>query len=75
MKVRIRWTESATYEVEIETKLTPIQLRELRSGDGEGRWFGEVENHAPRWATENLVEVSDRELDEIELVQIPKRPV
>lgn len=67
-KVRIRWTETATYEVEIETNMTPIQLRKW-AGDGEGAWFMEVDNAAPDWATKNCVEVNDRELDEIEMVE------
>ena len=63
MKVRVRWTETTTYEVIIDTDKPLDELREV-SSDGEEVWFGEVDAQHD-WAKTGFVEVNDRELDEI----------
>ena len=67
MRIRIRWTETATYEVELETEQTLAQLEEF-GGDGEGHWFQEMDNACPDWFKTNCVEINGRELDEIEVL-------
>jgi hypothetical protein len=64
MKMRITWTETATYCADIETDLTPEQLEE-EVGDGSPVWFGLVDEQIPTWATDNLREVSERDADSI----------
>jgi hypothetical protein len=68
-KMRVIWTETATYMVDVETELSAEQLREEGSGDGESMWFALVEEQCEHWSTQNLIEVTDREVRSITQVR------
>lgn len=75
----IEWTEQARYSVTVTLPDDAPEavgngdnvrdwLEEQGSGDGESRWFGLVENQKSDWPTQDLMEVSERDVSDITLI-------
>lgn len=72
-QIRVRWTELTTYESAITV---PDDYPEdvdgcdalPTSGSGEHDWWEQVESQNPEWPTNGFVEVSERELEEVEVL-------
>jgi hypothetical protein len=83
--VSVEWTELSRYSVNIalpaDAPADPDALKEwLEEPDptpvssGEDRWFDLVEAQAPDWATQDVVEVSDRQVEEITILESEENP-
>src|SRR4051812_28871084 len=83
--VAIEWTELSRYRVNItlpaDAPADPDALKEwLEEPDptpvssGEDRWFDLVEAQAPDWATQDVVEVSERQVEEITILESEENP-
>lgn len=66
MKVRLTFRETVTYETDIELE-DGTPLPEIGS-DGDDDWFQVVDETCPNWHTQNLTAVTDRELENCEVL-------
>lgn len=70
MRVKVRWSETGTYEAVITVPDDTLVPEALNSEDLD--WFEYVDKQIPEWYRSELVEVNDRTLDNDPIVVEPK---